>query len=429
MKLHSLYFLSFILLLISSCAYTERQFHSSNSSRTSSQQGQIEDGELLSSANSPVVPEAVPLPTVPGVTPPSGVQTAPNAAIAPVENINARYKIALLVPLTGKSASVGKSLFDAAQMAVFESGNKDFQIVPFDTGDTAATTAAAAEAAVNSNVNIILGPVFSDKVGIVASKAKRANLKVISFSNNKAVAGGNVYIMGLMPDQQTVRVIKFASEHGIKSFAAVLPNNVFGNQVAELLQRQTEWVGAELRKISLYSVARPDLNISGKEVADAYKEKSVVPTRKSDAILVPEGEPRLSEIINGLGRNGIGPSGVRILGSALWDNQSTIGNSRFKGAWYASTPYEDSDSFNNRFNQNFSYKPEDIAALGYDAVSLAIQIAPSDFSDSELHRSSGFKGVKGVYKFDSANVNMRGYAIYEIEGGTARVIDPAPDHF
>lgn len=398
-NLKSLYFLSFILLMVSSCSFWG-----------SSQPRQQYRAPVVMDDHMPIQQQAM---------------QQPVAELEHPSQINARYKIALLVPLTGRSASVGKAISDAAQMAIVESGNPDFQVIPYDTGDNDA--AGAADKAIANGANIILGPVFSDKVSKVAAKARQAGIKVITFSNNKAVAGGNVYILGMVPDQQVARVLKYANDRGINGFSGVVPNNVFGNQVAELLQRQVEWFGAELRKISLYSGGAGDYAASAKEVADAYQAKSIVPDRKGEAVMIPEGGAKAISIASALRKAGL--SNVRLLGTALWDNETTIKSGSLRGAWFASTPYENSDSFIGRFMTNFNYKPEDIAALGYDAVNLSIAIAPDNFSDSSIRRSRGFTGVKGVYKFDGNNVDIRGYAIYEIRDGAAHVADPAPDHF
>ncbi len=385
-----------VLLLISSCALTTRELGTAHRAP-----GEGETQYVRSPIESPVYAADTP-------------QVMP-----------ARYRIGVLLPMTGKSAHIGKSIADAAQLAVDESGRTDFQIMIFDTGDTAEMAAQAADQAIAAKVNIILGPIFSDKVNKVAEKARAADLKVIAFSNNKAVAGRNVYILGLIPDQQVARVLKYAYDRGISGFSGLMPNNVFGNQVAELEERQVQYYGGEIRKISL--IAGGDYMAATKEVADVYKAKSLVPDRKSEGVLIPEGSAKAMQMAGALKKNGIG--NMRLLGTALWDKEDTITNRGLNGAWFASTPYENSDLFIGRFISKYKYKPEDIAGLGYDAVTLSIAVADDGFSDSSIRRSRGFDGVKGVYRFDGSNVNLRGYAIYEIRDGAAHVADPSPDHF
>ena len=46
-------------------------------------------------------------------------------------------KVALLVPLSGKHAGLGKALLNAAQMALFDVGYTNFELLPGDTKGTA----------------------------------------------------------------------------------------------------------------------------------------------------------------------------------------------------------------------------------------------------------------------------------------------------
>ena len=43
-------------------------------------------------------------------------------------------KVALLLPLTGNSAQLGRSMLDAANLAVFDLADKSFELMPEDTG-------------------------------------------------------------------------------------------------------------------------------------------------------------------------------------------------------------------------------------------------------------------------------------------------------
>ena len=81
------------------------------------------------------------------------------------------------------------------------------------------------------------------------------------------------------------RVLKFAFERGINGFAAILPNNVFGNQVAEVLNKESEFFGSDVRRISM--VSNGDYNASAEEVADAYHIFSAKLDNCIKPILIP----------------------------------------------------------------------------------------------------------------------------------------------
>jgi hypothetical protein len=224
-------------------------------------------------------------------------------------------------------------------------------------------------------------------------------------------------------------VVDFASNVGVKGYTAIVPKNIYGDQVREALERQVARNKKRIRTVESYSMGTKDFSEISKEIQEAFKDQGAFQDKTSEALMVPEAGTNLSQIIYDANNAGFNNNSVRLLGTALWDNATTIGDRRLNGAWYASVPYEGTDSFVARFQQSFGYKPDDLAALGYDSVTLAISVAANGFRDEEILSSSGFRGLKGTYRFDNHGVNHRGYAVYEIRNGTAVVIDPAPANF
>jgi ABC-type branched-subunit amino acid transport system substrate-binding protein len=349
-----------------------------------------------------------------------------------VGEINAPHKIALLVPLSGRAQKIGKAISDAAQMALFESGNTEFQIIPLNTGDTPDMAELAAKDAVAQGAEVIIGPVFADAVSAVAPIAREHGIKVFSFSNNKSVAGNGVYLLGLMPEQQVERVVNFAANKKVKGFSAVLPDNLFGNQVADIVRKQTSWYGSSIRKLHFYSSAQPNFSGAADAIDAALKERNIIPNRMSEALVIPETGYNLTQIVKALENKGINTNTIRLLGTALWDNRDVLSNRTLENAWYVAPAFEKYDPFIERFGAAFGYESEDvfaISALGYDAVNLAMELSNSDYATSEIHRQSGFSGVRGIYRFDAKGISQRGYAVYEIRDGSAHVIDAAPGRF
>lgn len=338
----------------------------------------------------------------------------------------AKHKFALIVPLTGKGADVGKALRDAAKMAIAEKASPDYAIIPIDINGTGGAEAAA-ELAVTYKVEAILGPVFSDEVSKVAKVARANKLKVFSFSNNKQIAGNGVYVMGLIPSQQVERVLLYSANRGYTNYSAIVPNNTYGHSVSDMVRKFTGWIGGNLRDIGLYS-AKTSTATAATVIADAYKNKGVKPSLSKDAIVIPEGGEKLRGIAGSIANSGIGCGRVRCLGVASWDDKKVISSSLLNGAWYAASPYEDVEDFLSRFQRKYNYMPDEIASLGYDAATLAVDLAPG-FTKTDIETSSGYKGIKGIYRFTGEGINQRGYAIYEIKDGLAQVLDAAPNRF
>ena len=370
----------------------------------------------------------------PDTVPPQAVQqlpTEPSPAITQTETedinllLKAKHKFALVVPLTGKGADIGKALRDAARLALAEKNVAEYAIIPIDVNEAGA--ASAAEKAVGYGVEAILGPVFSDDVGKVAKVARKAKLKVFSFSNNKAVAGGGVYVFGLIPSQQVERMLIYSGNRGLKNYSAIVPNNIYGHQSSEMVRKFAGWIGGKLIEIGLYSAKTPTSTAAG-VVSEGYKGKGMKPKQSTDGVIIVEGGEKLKSVVNALSNAGVGCGRVRCLGVSSWDDKKVIASPALSGAWYAASPYEDVEDFLIRFQQKYHYMPDEISSLGYDIANFAIDVAPA-FSRADIEKSSGFKGIKGIYRFTSDGINQRGYAVYEIRNGLAQVIDSAPNRF
>ncbi|HVH81439.1 MAG TPA: ABC transporter substrate-binding protein, partial [Stellaceae bacterium] len=73
-------------------------------------------------------------------------------------------KIALLLPLSGPNAELGKAMLEAAQLALFTTGSDKLTLIPRDTNGTADGAANAAKAVIADGAKLILGPLIADEV-------------------------------------------------------------------------------------------------------------------------------------------------------------------------------------------------------------------------------------------------------------------------
>src|SRR5271170_2352701 len=95
-----------------------------------------------------------------------GVPLPNPAAEPPTLTSTAGTHVAILLPLSGRDAMVGRALLDAAELAVFDFGDDNFVLDAYDTESKGA--AAAAQQALADGAQLILGPLFARSVREVA---------------------------------------------------------------------------------------------------------------------------------------------------------------------------------------------------------------------------------------------------------------------
>ena len=68
-------------------------------------------------------------------------------------------------------------------------------LLPIDT-EKVGGAKVAAKKALDAKASLIIGPVFSKQATEVAELVSRANINVITLSNDTAIAGGNLFVFG-----------------------------------------------------------------------------------------------------------------------------------------------------------------------------------------------------------------------------------------
>jgi branched-chain amino acid transport system substrate-binding protein len=354
-------------------------------------------------------------------------QPAPGSARAPV-------KIALLLPLggMGETAAIAKSMKQAAEMALFEVNDPAVQLVTKDDGGTTAGARAAADAAVKEGAEIILGPLFSQSVAGAAPIARQANVPIIAFSSDAQIAGKGVYLMSFLADEEVNRIVGFAASQGKKRFAALIPDNAYGNVIEPAFRRAVERAGGTVAIVERYPPAANGMLGPAKRVVETIKrnEEEMTPI---DALFLPGGQDALSQIGPVIAYSGLDTRKVKLLGTGAWDYPSIGRDEAFVGGWYPSPDPAAWRAFSERFGKAFGNAPPRISSVTYDAVGMAISLASNPqgarFTVAELMRPNGFSGVDGIVRFNENGLSEHALAVLEVQKFGSAVVDPAPSSF
>ena len=143
--------------------------------------------------------------------------------------------IAILLPLSGRLADIGRPMLRAAQLSLAAPGSP--VLIVKDTAGTPEGAAQAAREAIQEGARIILGPVTSTETSQVAPVTRRANVPVLAFTNDHAQAQPGVWTLGITPGQQVRRLVGAARETNHVPIAALLPDDDFGRAMGDELTR------------------------------------------------------------------------------------------------------------------------------------------------------------------------------------------------
>ncbi|MBV9929341.1 MAG: penicillin-binding protein activator [Alphaproteobacteria bacterium] len=351
------------------------------------------------------------------------VRTAPppltEASPPPTRDLprdEARNRVAVLVPLSGPNAGVGQSLANAATLALLDAGGDRIRLTVYDTAKTGA--AAAAQQALADGNRLFLGPLLAEDVRAVAPVARRADVPVVSFSNDVSVAGSGVFLMGFTPSSSVARVVGYARAQGLARFAALTPRGVYGRRVGQAMIDATERAGGRLVGIQEF-----DRDVAGLRAAagrlGAYDAVLIADAARTAALAVPAIRAAVPR--------------AHILGTELWGNDPAIGSvAGLRGAWYAAVPDTLFNQMRSRYRTRYGAAPYRLASLAYDAVLLAIRTSRDwrpggPYPQRALRDPAGFTGIDGAYRFAANGVAVRALEVREVTASGSVVVSPASD--
>ena len=364
---------------------------------------------------------------------------APTLGNKGIDESLAPVKVAILLPLSGKNAKLGQSMLNAAQMALFDIGYSNFELLPKDTKGTPEGARTAARSALQGGAKLVLGPVFSSSVKAARQVTQSANVNMIAFSTDWTLANNKTFLIGFLPFDQIERVIRYASFKGYKRIGVISPTNGYGNGVVSAYRAIAQHAGIESSRIERFSAQDKNLSSVMRKFSDydARKANNNKFGAPYDAVLMPAGGPMARELGSFLNHYDLPPRTVKRLGTGLMDNKSLAQDRTLSGSWFAAPDPQSRKKFERSYLATYKASPPRIASLAYDATALSAILAriglknknrPA-FNHSAITNPNGFSGVDGIFRFRRDGIVERGLAIMEYKNGHIVVIDKAPRTF
>jgi branched-chain amino acid transport system substrate-binding protein len=354
-------------------------------------------------------------------------------------------RVAILLPLTGPNAGLGRDMLKAAQLAL---GTDGPQLDARDTGGTPGGAADAARASVVAHDTLIIGPLTAPETAAAAGAAQ--GTPILAFTSDWQQARPGVWTLGITPEQQVERLVQALKDHGKTRLTAVLPDNAFGNalahgltltngalpqpadihryvtgRAASLTEAMRDATGFADRRGAIEARAKAAKELgdeTGEEQAKAISAEPVPPPN-FDSLLLAEGGTLLQTTAAALTPTyDIHPAEVQVVGPATWAREAASLRG-LDGAWYAAPDPVAREDFVRAYTARYGVAPPAYADLAYDAARLARNAV---LDPNMLLRPQGFAGVDGPFTLLPDGHLRRGLAVFAVGPGGARIVDPAP---
>ena len=252
--------------------------------------------------------------------------------------------------------------------------------------------------------------------------ARTRGISVIAFSTDSSIAGRGVYLLSFLPESDVSRIVEYSASIGKKSFAALLPENAYGNVVEAAFKTAVSRRGGRIVAFEKYGADR----------AGAGAHRGAGSWDSADALLIADDGDSVVATADALTAAGANLRNIQLLGTGLWDNPRVFSSPNLQGGPYAAPDPAGFRAFSGRYRTRYGGEPVRTATLAYDAVALVAALARTQgaqrFSPDVLTNPSGFAGIDGLFRFRPDGTNERGLAVMRV-ATVARPVAGSPKSF
>mgnify|MGYP001570075110 CR=1 FL=1 len=362
-------------------------------------------------------------------------------------------EIGVLAPLSGSDADIGKQIVQGIQLAVDRfNALSDFKIrtVIEDTrGNMLETARKTQELTSEHHVSVIVGPILSQNAIVAASTLVGKDIVMITptaTDDGIAALGQNIFQMNVPLGVLGARIARYAMDNCmIRDFVIFSPANEYGAALSQGFRQEVEKRGAEIVDALTYEEGTHDfreqfeklrLKLNFRKQQRTAVEKSLEgeaivrpkkPESKSDKRYTPPEDTTLQvggffvpaeceDVVMIAPQLSFHRIHAQLLGSTGWYNPRTIADGKDNVAnALISTNFQagaENDGewleFKGNYKTRYGAEPDRIAALGYDAASLALQAIKDKGGDraaaaqiaQAIASVKNYKGASGPISFD-----------------------------
>jgi ABC-type branched-subunit amino acid transport system substrate-binding protein len=335
-----------------------------------------------------------------------------------------QVKVGLILPLSaaGNAGVAAQSMKNAAEMALAEFQNPNVQLLIKDDGGSPQGASQGTQQALAEGAEIILGPLFAASVPATAALTRGRGVSVIAFSTDSSVAGRGAYLLSFLPESDVNRIVDYAAGTGKRSFAALLPDNAYGNVVEVAFKQAVARKGGRIVAFEKYGA---DRSAAARTVAQSLGQ--------ADALLMADDGESVVATADALTAAGSNLRNIQLLGTGLWDNPRVFASPVLQGGLYAAPDPSGFRGFAGRYRTRFGGDPVRTATLAYDAVALVAALSRTQgaqrFAAETLTNPSGFAGIDGLFRFRADGTNERGLAVMKVTQGGGTPVAGSPKSF
>ena len=358
---------------------------------------------------------------------------------------NNKIKIGLLVPLTGKNSEIGQSIIKSVRLAINSIGNASIEIIPKDTQSNPDITLRAAKELANSEIKIIIGPVFNESL-IYLDELNE--LTFLSLTNKNDNFSKNIINAGINATSQLNAIKKFIELNEIKKTIFLTPDVSFRNEIEKAISNSKIKIlenyiyntdptklTKQIEKITRYDVRKQNLEDeinrlekseqNNKErLIERLKKRDTLGSVKFDSVVISDFDESLKSVTTSLLYTDISPKEKYFITLNQWFDESLLKETSSQPLYFPSANKDNYDEFSNEYFEKYNQYPNQLSFLSYDLVGLVYYLTlqnNSVINEKMFTKKNLFKGKVGIFEIKNNKINHI-LNFYKVEDGEFKKI-------
>ena len=331
-----------------------------------------------------------------------------------------------MLPFSGSYAGLGRDIASGAELALFQLADPKTSLIYFDTAGGSRAADAAREA-IEAEVDIVIGPLFTQSAIEARTILAASAIPAISLSNNVQAATPGQWVLGYLPEQQIDHLLGHAIAQNRTKIAILASEDMFGQRLLSHTQNRLASFG--LNAAEWMTLPQPVLadEASLRQAVQQFTryqkpdpENPQLPEPAYDALILAGNPDFILRVAPVLSYYDMDPSRVMYLGTDLWARPELLAEPSLQGAIITQALQPASPEFEERFQSLFDKPTNHLVKMGFDAFALvaithqgATSARPNQTIDwrASLIRDEGFSGLSGRFNLLPDGQNQRYYEI------------------
>jgi len=324
--------------------------------------------------------------------------------------------VGALVPKSGKYSNLGESLSRGIELA-FTDTPFPVKVIAEDTVEDSVSAVSAADKLIESNPDVVLGPLLSEPAAAVLPIMRERGVPQISFSRRQTPGYGSTsFLLGATSESQVHSL--FTTAQGtlkIDRIAIVYPQDSNGFEFL----REARRIAAELGMQIVYET--PYGSEYGESFVGIAQE---IEKAAPSGVFFPDEITKATVLIGNF--TPAFRKQVKVLGSAAWDNIAKLNSARtllegcvFVSPYFSRSQREIIKRFNTIYKNSYGAEPDFLAAQGFDAATMALAAISRKQSEGisfeEAFRAiENYEGLTGKMRVRSDGVVERQFSVVQL---------------